>query len=107
MTPDQFRSIALAIPGAIESSHMNHPDFRISGRIFATLGYPDDQHGMVALTPGQQRSILKKAPSVFSPCAGAWGRQGATSVYLKSARVALLRSALALASANATAKKKG
>src|SRR4249920_1735793 len=71
MTADQFRSLALEISGAIESSHMNHPDFRIDGKVFASLGYPDDDHGMVKLTPEQQRGLLKKAPSVFDPCAGA------------------------------------
>ena len=55
MTADRFRRLALEISGAIESSHMNHPDFRIGGRIFASLGYPDDEHGMVKLTPEQQR----------------------------------------------------
>jgi hypothetical protein len=82
MTADKFRSLALEISGAIESSHMNHPDFRIDGKVFASLGYPDDDHGMVKLTPEQQRIFLKKAPSVFEPCAGAWGKQGSTSVDL-------------------------
>ena len=76
MTADRFRSLALEISGAIESSHMNHPDFRIGGKIFASLGYPDDEHGMVKLTPEQQLNFLRKAPSVFNPCAGAWGKQG-------------------------------
>src|SRR5882672_9002161 len=100
MTADKFRSIALGIPGAIESSHMDHPDFRIGGKIFASLGYPDDDHGMVKLTPEQQRAFLKKAPGVFDPCAGMWGKRGATSVCLRSARVGLLRAALEAASKN-------
>ena len=106
MTADKFRSLALEISGAIESSHMNHPDFRIDGKVFASLGYPDDEHGMVKLTPEQQREFLKKAPSVFQPCAGAWGKHGSTSVTLKSAKVELLRVALEAASNNVTAKKK-
>jgi hypothetical protein len=106
MTADKFRSLALEIPGAIESSHMNHPDFRIGGRIFASLGYPDGEHGMVKLTPEQQRDFLEKAPGVFSPCAGAWGKQGATSVNLTSAKVAVLRTALKAASKNLAAKKR-
>src|SRR5689334_13176394 len=76
MTANKFRSMALEISGAVESSHMNHPDFRIGGKIFATLGYPNDEHGMVKLTPEQQRKYLKKAPGVFHPCAGAWGKGG-------------------------------
>jgi hypothetical protein len=106
MTADKFRNLALEISGAVESSHMNHPDFRIGGKIFATLGYPDDEHGMVKLTPEQQRIFLKKAPEVFDPCAGAWGRQGATSVNLAPAKVRLLRTALEAASKSVTSKGK-
>lgn len=106
MTADKFRCLALEISGAIESSHMNHPDFRIGGRIFASLGYPDDHHGMVKLTPEQQGIFLKKAPGVFSPCAGAWGKQGSTSVFLAAAKAGLLRTALEAASKNVGAKKK-
>ncbi len=84
---------------------MSHPDFRIGGRIFATLGYPGENHGMVKLTPEQQRTFMKKAPGVFDRCAGAWGRRGATSVRLSSARADLLRAALDAASKNITAKK--
>ena len=106
MTADQFRSLALEISGAIEASHIDHPDFRIGGKVFASLGYPDDDHGMVKLTPEQQRAFLQKAPSVFGPCAGAWGRRGSTSVDLAAAKVGLLREALEAASKNITAKKK-
>ncbi len=106
MTPEKFRSLALEIPGAVESAHMGHPDFRIEGRIFATLGYPDVDHGMVKLTPEQQRAFVEKAPGVFRPCAGAWGKQGSTSVDLASARVDLLRAALEAGSKNVPAKRK-
>ena len=106
MTADRFRSLALEISGAIESSHMNHPDFRIGGKIFASLGYPDDEHGMVKLAPEQQLNFLRKAPSVFNPCAGAWGKQGATNVNLAPAKVGLLRTALKAASKNVDSKKK-
>jgi hypothetical protein len=97
MTASQFRKLALSIPGATESAHMAHPDFRLNGKIFATLGYPDEKHGMVRLAPEQQTKFIKKAPNVFSPCAGAWGKRGATSVHLASAQVPLLRAALAAA----------
>jgi hypothetical protein len=102
MTASKFRSLALAIPGALESSHVDHPDFRIRGKVFATLGYPDDEHGMVKLTPEQQRTFLNKAPNVFERCAGAWGKRGATSVHLLKAPVELLRAALDAASRNVT-----
>jgi len=105
MTQNKFRSLALAIPGAFESSHMDHPDFRIGGKIFASLGYPDDKHGMVKLTPEQQQQFLKKAPGVFGLCAGTWGKRGATSVFLRSARVGLSRAALDAASKNVTKSK--
>ena len=106
MTADKFRSLALEISGAIESSHMNHPDFRIEGRIFASLGYPDDDHGMVKLAPEEQQTFLKRAPKVFTPCAGAWGRQGSTSVHLAAAKVDLLRAALEAASKNVASRKR-
>jgi hypothetical protein len=73
MTIDEFRKMALGIPTAVERSHMNHPDFRIAGKIFASLGVPDRSWGMVKLTPEQQRAFIVKAPDVFKPCSGAWG----------------------------------
>ena len=82
MTIDQFRRMALKIPTAVEQWHMNHPDFRIAGKIFASLGVPDEDWGMVKLTPGQQRTSIDKAPEAFKPSSGAWGRQGYTNVYL-------------------------
>jgi hypothetical protein len=105
MTADKFRSLALEISGASESTHMRHPDFRIGGGIFATLGYPDDAHGMVKLTPEQQRTFLHKAPGVFAPCAGAWGKRGSTSIDLAAANVALVRAALDAASKNILTKR--
>jgi hypothetical protein len=69
MTADKFRSLALEISGAIESSHMNHPDFRIDDMVFASLGYPDADHGMVKLTPEQQETFLTdSAKRVCSLC---------------------------------------
>ena len=106
MTADKFRSLALEATGAVESAHMSHADFRLEGKIFATFGYPDEGHGMVKLTPEQQRTFLDQAPGTFTPCNGAWGRQGATSVHLASARVDVLRAALAVARKTVTAKRK-
>ena len=93
MTRDQFRELALGFPEAAESAHMSHPDFRVRGRIFATLGYPDDGHAMVKLGPGQQADLME-SDSSFSPAAGAWGRKGATTVLLKTADRELVRIAL-------------
>jgi hypothetical protein len=93
MTRDQFRNLALGLPEAAESAHMAHPDFRVRGRIFATLGYPDERHAMVKLGPGQQADLME-SDSSFSPAAGAWGRKGATTVLLKTAERELVRIAL-------------
>lgn len=73
MTAGVFGQLALGFAGASESEHMHHPDFRIDDRIFATLGYPDENWGMVKLTPEQQRLFVEKAPHVFKPCDGVWG----------------------------------
>ena len=100
MTVDDFRRIALGIPGALESTHMAHPDFRVRGRIFATLAYPTQAWGMVKLTPEQQRAFVLAAPSAFVPVKGAWGEKGATSVRLAAAPEELVHEALLAASGN-------
>lgn len=100
MTADEFRQMALDIAGVVEQSHMDHPDFRLNGKIFASLGFPDENWGMVKLSPEEQRSFVAKAPGVFKPCNGAWGRQGCTNVHLESAKGAVLRSAMVAASKN-------
>ena len=61
---------------------MGHPDFRVGGRIFATLASPDEAHGMVALLPEQQELAIEAEPEAFRPAAGAWGRGGSTLVAL-------------------------
>jgi len=106
MTIDEFRKMALDIPNAVERSHMNHPDFRVAGRIFASLGVPDENWGMVKLTPEQQHTFIEKAPEVFKPCSGAWGRQGYTNVYLPTANAPVVRAALETAAKNVGSKKK-
>lgn len=100
MTPDAFRRIALALVGATESAHMDHPDFRVGGKIFASLGYPDEHWGMLKITPEQQANFVGQAPTIFQPVKGAWGRQGSTNVHLPSARVAPVREAMAAAWGN-------
>ena len=79
---NDFRRIALAFPEAEESSHMGHPDFRVGGRIFATLGYPDEAHAMAVLLPEQQEMAVEAEPEAFKLASGAWGRGGATLVDL-------------------------
>ena len=94
MTSTEFRRLALSFPETQERSHMNHPDFRAAGKIFATLSYPDESRGMVRLTPVEQELFIKAEPEVFSPCAGAWGRGGSTNVNLKLAKKTTVHQAL-------------
>jgi hypothetical protein len=93
-TPDDFRRIALAFPGAEEKAHMNHPDFRVGGKIFATLGSPDEAHGMVQLMPEQQELAMEAEPEAFRPASGAWGRGGSTLVRLDAVSDGWLERAL-------------
>jgi hypothetical protein len=81
-TSDDFRRFALSFPGAEEKAHMSHPDFRAGGKIFATLGVPDETHGMVSLLPEQQELAMAAEPEAFRPASGAWGRGGSTLVRL-------------------------
>ncbi len=94
MTANGFRRLALSFPKTEERAHMHHPDFRVVGEIFATLGYPEDGWAMVKLTPLEQEMFVKAQPAVFNPCTGAWGRRGCTNVRLKSARRPTMRRAL-------------
>ncbi|MFO1500707.1 MAG: MmcQ/YjbR family DNA-binding protein [Verrucomicrobiota bacterium] len=73
---------------------MRHPDFRIGGKVFASLGYPDNDWAMVKLVPEQQRAWIERDPLVFRPCNGVWGARGATNVHLASAKVSDVRAAL-------------
>ncbi|HVN17150.1 MAG TPA: MmcQ/YjbR family DNA-binding protein [Dongiaceae bacterium] len=86
MTAVQFRKLALSHPETEERQHMEHPDFRVAGKIFATLGYPDKTRGMVKLSPEDQHNFCKDYPDMFVPVKGTWGRRGATSVNLKAAK---------------------
>lgn len=105
MTAKTFRKIALSFPEAEEHVHMDHPDFRVAGKIFATLGYPDKTRGMVKLSPEQQHYFSKDYPDAFIPVNGAWGRRGATSVVLKVAKKDALTKALHAAWRNTAPKR--
>jgi len=94
MTANGFRKLVLALPETEERQHMNHPDFRVGGKIFATLGYPDKTRGMVKLSPEDQHNFTKEHPEMFVPVKGAWGRRGATSVHLKAATKDVLAKAI-------------
>ena len=104
MTETDFRRLALGFPEATESAHMDHPDFRVRGKIFATLGYPDMGVGMVKLFPDQQKDFVRAEPKVFAPVNGLWGRRGATYVHLKAAKKGSVQRALAVAWRNTAPK---
>ena len=106
MTSDEFRRIALSLRGAVESAHHSHPDFRVGGRIFATLGYPDQEWGMVNLTPEQQRMLVMQHGGMFVAVKGKWGEKGSTNVRLSAADEEALGEALTLAWQNAVAKER-
>lgn len=104
MTSDEFREIALSFPDTEERSHMNHPDFRVGGKIFATLG-PDMTWGMAKLTPEQQQDYLRMEPT-FTPASGKWGDGGATIITLAAADEGTVHQALNTAWQNISSKKK-
>ncbi|HEY6980893.1 MmcQ/YjbR family DNA-binding protein [Reyranella sp.] len=106
MTPAAFRRLALSLQGASEGAHGGHADFRAAGKVFATLGYPDNEWAMVKLTPDQQRMLCEVEPAVFRPVNGAWGRQGSTNLKLSTADTATARSALAMARRNVAEKRR-
>jgi hypothetical protein len=90
MRATDFRRLALALPEALESEHMQHPDFRVGKKIFATLD-AEGRCGVLKLSPQAQQAALRAHPGVFEPCAGAWGARGYTKVVLEAASVALVR----------------
>lgn len=104
MTANEFRRMALSLPDAIEAAHMGHPDFRVGGKIFATLGYPGRSFAMVTLTPEQQELFVRTEPTTFTPVPGGWGRKGSTHVLLRTARKAAVREALNVAYQNRAPK---
>jgi YjbR len=102
---DLFRRIALSLPGAAESSHLGHPDFRLNGRIFATLSAQEKDCGVVKLTSEQQQSFITEQPQAFSPVQGGWGRMGMTFVHLNEADESLISGALQTAYHNLQKKQ--
>jgi hypothetical protein len=104
MTATEFRRLALSLPDAIEAAHMGHPDFRVAGKIFATLGYPRSRFGVVMLTPEQQELFVRTEPKTFAPVPGGWGKQGSTHVLLRTARKPAVREALTVAWQNRAPK---
>jgi hypothetical protein len=98
---NDFRRIALGMERASEGAHMGHPDFRVNGKIFASI-HADHESGMVKLTPAQQRTFIRQNPAAFEPESGAWGRDGCTRVRLAAVDEDTLGEAMTLAWQNAT-----
>jgi hypothetical protein len=94
MKPADFRRIALSLEGAEEGSHMGAVDFRVGGRIFATLASVKQGYGNLMLTLEQQAAFVEELPEVFIPIAGGWGRMGATHIKLASSTEDVLTGAL-------------
>ena len=106
MTPADFRRLALSLPDTTEASHFNVPDFRVGGKIFATLGYEKHGQGVLLLTPEQQAGMIQDAPEIFSPVPGGWGRKGSTLVRLSTVTGDILEAALRTAWSNKLQKPK-
>ena len=104
MNIHDFRRLALSLPGAEESSHMGSPDFRVGGRIFATLAAAKLGYGNIMITPLQQAAFVEELPEIFIPVAGGWGRGGATHVNLAVASEDVVLGALQTAHKNRVGK---
>jgi hypothetical protein len=94
MTAAGFRKLALSLPEAVEGSHFGNADFRVAGKIFATLAMEKEGYGVLLLTPEQQAGMVEGEPQIFSPVAGGWGLKGATRVHLAKVSADMLESAL-------------
>jgi hypothetical protein len=94
MTANEFRRLGLSLPETEEHQHRGHPDFRLRGKIFATLAHPNKGYAMVKLAPAEQARFFEAESEIFIPIKGVWGRRGATHVLLKPANRADVRRAL-------------
>jgi hypothetical protein len=114
MNAADFRRIALSLEGAEEGSHMGAADFRVGGRVFATLASEAQGYGNLVLTVEQQEEFVREQPDLFVPIAGGWGGMGMTHIRLAKANQDVLYGALHTAwklriekNAKAAAKKRG
>jgi hypothetical protein len=102
---ERFRKVACGMAGAVESAHMGNPDFRVGGRIFATLSGQARGRGVLKLTAEQQAEFVAELPEVFEPVQGGWGRMGMTYLVLDKADEATMHGALMVAHRNVAAKQ--
>jgi hypothetical protein len=103
LTHADVRRLALALPSAVEQAHFGKADFRVGGKVFATL--PAADHAVVKLLPEQQEMLISAESAVFAPVAGAWGLKGWTKIVLADCDAATLTSALGLAWRNVAPKR--
>jgi hypothetical protein len=94
LTAAKFRRIALSLPEAVEGTHFGNADFRVGGKIFATLALESEGYGVLLLTPEEQAGMVEDEPKIFSPVPGGWGRKGSTRVLLAEVAPDILESAL-------------
>ena len=100
-----FRRLALKLPGAVESAHMGHPDFRLNNQIFATLSAQEKGCGVLKLTLDQQAAFIADQPNIFAPVHGGWGRMGMTFLHLDQADESIMAGALRTAYRNLEEKQ--
>jgi hypothetical protein len=94
VTAKDFRRIALSLEGAEEGAHVGAADFRVGGRIFATLASVKEGYGNLMLTLELQAEFIAERPDLFLPVHGGWGRMGITHIRLAVADEDSLRGAL-------------
>jgi hypothetical protein len=94
LAASDFRRVALSLPEAIEGSHFGQADFRVGGKIFATLAVAAEGYGVLLLAADQQAGMVEDEPEIFSPVSGGWGRNGATRVRLDKVTEDMLEAAL-------------
>ena len=94
MRVSDFRRLALSLPGAVEGSHFGNADFRVGGKIFATLSLAKQGYGILLLTPEQQAGMVEDEPEIFSAIPNGWGRNGATRIALAKVSSDILKAAL-------------
>ena len=104
MTAQAFRKLALALPHAVEGSHMGHADFRVAGKVFASLG-PDEDWGMVKLAPDDQADLIGQGKGPYQPASGTWGLRGCTIITLRRASEAKVGRAITAAWRNVAPKR--
>ena len=104
MTPEDFRRLALNLTEAVELAHMGTPDFRVRGKIFATVS-EGKAVATLKLQREQQEMVCAAEPALFSPVPGRWGESGWTHLQLDHADPTTVRSVLGMAWRNVAPKR--